>query len=226
LSTKHWMHTPKWRRRTSEISWASWYQGMSRHLAIYWLMMGQHFMWGFCFSNQCTVPSYDTLHTDDLGKRGHHLWPLLLDVLEDLDMKGVFAKKWQIFYHSESDTDAGCTVFKHWEEGKTHRSSWPFILQFVSIYICYLNICMFMKSELRPNSKLKPAWSSGPSRPAVPAYYNYLMSPMTNKLITSHLHFRGLIPVNKEASFPTKELVEPWRCSLSLMLDWHNVLDQ
>jgi hypothetical protein len=27
-------HT-KWRRRTSEISWASWYQGMSRHLAIY-----------------------------------------------------------------------------------------------------------------------------------------------------------------------------------------------
>jgi hypothetical protein len=79
-----------------------------------------------------------------------------------------------------------------------------FILQFVSIYICYLDICMSMKSELGPNSDSKLARSSGPSHPAVPAYYNYLIPPMTNQLITSHLHFGGLIPVNGEASFPIK----------------------
>ncbi|KAJ7825556.1 hypothetical protein B0H14DRAFT_3145277 [Mycena olivaceomarginata] len=62
---------------------------------------------------------------------------------------------------------------------------------------------MSMKSELGPNSELKPARSSGPSRPAVPAYYNYLISPMTNQLITSHLHFGAPRPVKGEASFPT-----------------------
>ncbi|KAJ7306665.1 hypothetical protein DFH08DRAFT_516164 [Mycena albidolilacea] len=57
----------------------------------------KHFLWGFRFSDPYAAYSYDTLHTDDLGKWGHHLWPLLLDVLEDLDMKGVFAKNMREF---------------------------------------------------------------------------------------------------------------------------------
>ena len=44
----------------------------------------QHFLWGFRFSDPYKAISYDTLHSDDLGKWGKHLWALLLNsVLED-----------------------------------------------------------------------------------------------------------------------------------------------
>ncbi|KAJ7858830.1 hypothetical protein B0H14DRAFT_3085032 [Mycena olivaceomarginata] len=39
----------------------------------------KHFLWGFRFLDPYAAYSYDTLHSDDLGKWGHHLWPLLLD---------------------------------------------------------------------------------------------------------------------------------------------------
>ncbi|EPQ53799.1 hypothetical protein GLOTRDRAFT_107062 [Gloeophyllum trabeum ATCC 11539] len=48
-----------------------------------------HFLWQFRFSDPYLAISYDTLHSDDLGKWGHHLWELLLRVLEDLGQKGV-----------------------------------------------------------------------------------------------------------------------------------------
>ncbi|KAJ7803091.1 hypothetical protein B0H14DRAFT_2384902, partial [Mycena olivaceomarginata] len=38
----------------------------------------QHFLWNFRFSDPYAAYLYDTLHSDDLGKWGHHLWPLLL----------------------------------------------------------------------------------------------------------------------------------------------------
>ncbi|KAJ7145980.1 hypothetical protein C8R44DRAFT_826977 [Mycena epipterygia] len=54
----------------------------------------EHFLWEFRFSDPYAAYSYDTLHSDDLGKWGHHLWPLLLEALEGLGGKGRFAKKY------------------------------------------------------------------------------------------------------------------------------------
>jgi hypothetical protein len=49
----------------------------------------QHFLWDFRFSDPYKAISYDTLHSDDLGKWGKHLWVLLLDpVLEDARARG------------------------------------------------------------------------------------------------------------------------------------------
>ncbi|KAJ7827364.1 hypothetical protein B0H14DRAFT_3720925 [Mycena olivaceomarginata] len=52
----------------------------------------KHFLLGFRFSDPYAAYSYDTLHSDDLGKWGHHLWPLLLDVIEELGGKGILAQ--------------------------------------------------------------------------------------------------------------------------------------
>ncbi|KDR73369.1 hypothetical protein GALMADRAFT_72471, partial [Galerina marginata CBS 339.88] len=38
----------------------------------------QHFLWDFRFSDPYAASSYDTLHSDDLGKWGKHMWELLL----------------------------------------------------------------------------------------------------------------------------------------------------
>jgi hypothetical protein len=53
----------------------------------------QHFLWDVRFSDPYSAYSYDTLHSDDLGKWGHHLWRLLLDELEKLKQKGPFVEK-------------------------------------------------------------------------------------------------------------------------------------
>ncbi|KAJ7842571.1 hypothetical protein B0H14DRAFT_2586293 [Mycena olivaceomarginata] len=43
-----------------------------------------HFMWNFRFSDPYQAVSYDLLHFDESGKWGHHLWPLILDLLGEL----------------------------------------------------------------------------------------------------------------------------------------------
>lgn len=53
-----------------------------------------HFLWDFRFSDPYAASSYDTLHSDDLGKWGHHLWELLLNVLEELKCKGAWTQKY------------------------------------------------------------------------------------------------------------------------------------
>ncbi|KAJ6489261.1 hypothetical protein C8R47DRAFT_1320312, partial [Mycena vitilis] len=45
----------------------------------------KHFLWGFRFSNPYAANAYDTLHADDDGDFGHHLWLLTLDVLEEIE---------------------------------------------------------------------------------------------------------------------------------------------
>ncbi|KAJ6525334.1 hypothetical protein B0H19DRAFT_1276131 [Mycena capillaripes] len=58
------------------------------------------FCWGkkeFRFSDPYAGYSYDTLHSDDFGKWGRHLWPSLLDALAELDGKGTFAKNMREF---------------------------------------------------------------------------------------------------------------------------------
>ncbi|KAJ7617483.1 hypothetical protein DFH06DRAFT_1062143 [Mycena polygramma] len=56
-----------------------------------------HFLWEFRFSDPYAAYSYDTLHSDDLGKWGHHLWPLLLKELENLNQKGPLAENMRRF---------------------------------------------------------------------------------------------------------------------------------
>jgi hypothetical protein len=41
-------------------------------------------MWNFRFSDPYQAVGYDLLHFDESGKWGHHLWPLILDLLEEL----------------------------------------------------------------------------------------------------------------------------------------------
>lgn len=59
--------------------------------------MAQHFLWDFKFSDPYRAYSYDTLHSDDLGKWGKHLWVLLLVVLEELRGKGKLTERWVSF---------------------------------------------------------------------------------------------------------------------------------
>ncbi|KAK6966916.1 hypothetical protein R3P38DRAFT_3337690 [Favolaschia claudopus] len=51
-----------------------------------------HFLWGFRFSDSHAAAAYDVLHKDDIGKNGSHLWPLVLEILEDISGKGTLAK--------------------------------------------------------------------------------------------------------------------------------------
>ena len=48
----------------------------------------QNALWAVQNSDPYKAYSYDTLHSDDLGKWGKHLWPLLLDILERSGCKG------------------------------------------------------------------------------------------------------------------------------------------
>ncbi len=61
------------------------------------LLRYQHFLWDFRFSDPYKALSYDSLHSDDLGKWGKHIWELLLQVLHELGMKGTLTKLW-VFY--------------------------------------------------------------------------------------------------------------------------------
>ncbi|EJD36747.1 hypothetical protein AURDEDRAFT_139983 [Auricularia subglabra TFB-10046 SS5] len=46
------------------------------------LRHSQHFLWDFAHSDPYAAYGYDLLHSDDLGKFGHHLWPLLRNWLK------------------------------------------------------------------------------------------------------------------------------------------------
>lgn len=69
-------------------------------LQAYGLHNIQHFLWDFRFSDPYAASSYDTLHSDDLGKWGHHLWVLLLEVMEELKVKGSLAQKYVLMTRS------------------------------------------------------------------------------------------------------------------------------
>ncbi|KAL1754470.1 hypothetical protein FB107DRAFT_275798 [Schizophyllum commune] len=45
----------------------------------------KHFAWDMAFSDPYRALSYDTLHSDDLGKWGDHLWELLLKVVATIE---------------------------------------------------------------------------------------------------------------------------------------------
>ncbi|KAF9034770.1 hypothetical protein BJ165DRAFT_1604623 [Panaeolus papilionaceus] len=56
-----------------------------------------HFLWKFRFADPYKAYSYDTLHSDDLGKWGKHLWPVLLDALEKRNQKGRVTQRMAAF---------------------------------------------------------------------------------------------------------------------------------
>ncbi|KAJ7221503.1 hypothetical protein GGX14DRAFT_669953 [Mycena pura] len=57
----------------------------------------KHFMWDMRFSDPYAAYSYDTLHSDDLGKWKDHLWSLLLEVLEEMKLKGDLTQNMKAF---------------------------------------------------------------------------------------------------------------------------------
>ncbi|EGO29424.1 hypothetical protein SERLADRAFT_433403 [Serpula lacrymans var. lacrymans S7.9] len=52
----------------------------------------QNFFWSLHYLDPYLLVSYDKLHSDDLGKWGKHLWPLLLSVLAEDGVKGQLAR--------------------------------------------------------------------------------------------------------------------------------------
>ncbi|KAJ7209303.1 hypothetical protein GGX14DRAFT_535100 [Mycena pura] len=66
-------------------------------LKSYGLHDTQHFLWGFRFSDPYAAYSYDTLHSDDLGKWRDHLWEPLLDVIKALNLSGELARNMRHF---------------------------------------------------------------------------------------------------------------------------------
>ncbi|KII93190.1 hypothetical protein PLICRDRAFT_121618 [Plicaturopsis crispa FD-325 SS-3] len=55
----------------------------------------EHFLWKFRFSDPYAAYCYDTLHSDDIGKWGKHLWPLVLGVLTERGCLGRLAKNFK-----------------------------------------------------------------------------------------------------------------------------------
>ncbi|KAJ7461103.1 hypothetical protein FB451DRAFT_1341275 [Mycena latifolia] len=79
-----------------------------------------HFMWNFRFSDPYQAVSYDLLHFDESGKWGHHLWPLILDLLGELrlltkmtDIMGQFPR-WRNLKHIDD------LATKDFTDGQTH----------------------------------------------------------------------------------------------------------
>ncbi|KAJ6461691.1 hypothetical protein C8R45DRAFT_841971, partial [Mycena sanguinolenta] len=79
-----------------------------------------HFMRNFRFSDPYQAVSYDLLHFDESGKWGHHLWPLILDLLGELrlltemtDMMGQFPR-WRNLKHIDD------LATKDFTDGQTH----------------------------------------------------------------------------------------------------------
>jgi hypothetical protein len=71
--------------------------------------------------------SYDTLHADDTGKWGKHLWPLLQDTLAAAGLKGMITTK-SVFFSREVPVCANC---------RTHSMSkvprWPGLKHFANV---------------------------------------------------------------------------------------------
>ncbi|KAJ7823684.1 hypothetical protein B0H14DRAFT_2597711 [Mycena olivaceomarginata] len=79
-----------------------------------------HFMWNFRFSDPYQAVSYDLLHFDESGKWGHHLWPLILDLLGELrlltEMTDIMSKfpRWRNLKYIDD------LATKDFTDGQTH----------------------------------------------------------------------------------------------------------
>ncbi|KAK7034357.1 hypothetical protein R3P38DRAFT_2385072, partial [Favolaschia claudopus] len=59
------------------------------------------------------------LHKDDVGKNGHHFWPLVLEVLETISGKGTFAKNMRKFARWPELKHFNQVTTIHFSDGET-----------------------------------------------------------------------------------------------------------
>ncbi|KAK7034389.1 hypothetical protein R3P38DRAFT_3185238 [Favolaschia claudopus] len=78
-----------------------------------------HFLWGFRFSDSHAAAAYDVLHKDDIGKNGSHLWPLVLEILEDISGKGTLAKNMRKFARWPGLKHFNRVTTVHFSDGET-----------------------------------------------------------------------------------------------------------
>ncbi|KAJ7656193.1 hypothetical protein B0H17DRAFT_956145, partial [Mycena rosella] len=98
----------------------------------------EHFLWEFRFSDPYAAYSYDTLHSDDLGKWGAHLWPLLLEKLEELKAKGPFAETMRRFPRWPDLKPFNQVTTVHFTDGQMtamHGKSFDFFKQHAASHV-------------------------------------------------------------------------------------------
>ncbi|KAH7048515.1 hypothetical protein BKA62DRAFT_680276, partial [Auriculariales sp. MPI-PUGE-AT-0066] len=94
----------------------------------------QQFMWRLRYSDPYRAPRVDTLHSDDIGKWGHHLWPLLKDHLKGnahlIDANMDNFPRWRGLKHFKH------IMTVHYADGEKHlsvmKSILPVVVQFFS----------------------------------------------------------------------------------------------
>ncbi|KAJ7880579.1 hypothetical protein B0H14DRAFT_2566266 [Mycena olivaceomarginata] len=83
-------------------------------------MRAIHFMWNFRFSDPYQAVSYNLLYFNESGKWGHHLWPLIRDLLRELhlltEMTDIMSKfpRWRNLKHIDD------LATKDFTDGQTH----------------------------------------------------------------------------------------------------------
>ncbi|PPQ86474.1 hypothetical protein CVT25_008073 [Psilocybe cyanescens] len=89
----------------------------------------KHFLWDFQFSDSYAACSYDTLHSDDVGKWGKHIWDLVLEIFKKKKSLGQLTSNmskfpyWNNLKHfnhvatvSFTDRQSFYDILKHLEE--------------------------------------------------------------------------------------------------------------
>ncbi|KAJ7430758.1 hypothetical protein B0H11DRAFT_2390246, partial [Mycena galericulata] len=84
------------------------------------LHLTENAFWSLCGSDPYEAVSYDTLHADDSGKWGKHLWPLLQEVLARSGLKGMITAnvarvpRWPGLKHFENVTTKDINDGQSW----------------------------------------------------------------------------------------------------------------
>ncbi|KAJ7125530.1 hypothetical protein C8R43DRAFT_1146762, partial [Mycena crocata] len=84
------------------------------------LHLTENAFWSLCGSDPYEAVSYDTLHADDSGKWGKHLWPLLQEVLSRSGLKGMITEnmakipRWPGLKHFENVTTKDINDGQSW----------------------------------------------------------------------------------------------------------------
>ncbi|KAJ7934178.1 hypothetical protein B0H13DRAFT_2494823 [Mycena leptocephala] len=84
------------------------------------LHLTENAFWSLCGSDPYEAISYDTLHADDSGKWGKHLWPLLQEVLSRSGRKGMITAnmarvpRWPGLKHFENVTTKDINDGQSW----------------------------------------------------------------------------------------------------------------
>ncbi|KAJ7274786.1 hypothetical protein C8J57DRAFT_1592115, partial [Mycena rebaudengoi] len=84
------------------------------------LHLTENAFWSLCGSDPYEAISYDTLHADDSGKWGKHLWPLLQEVLANSGLKGMITTnmakvpRWPRLKHFENVTTKDINDGQSW----------------------------------------------------------------------------------------------------------------